>query len=349
MQNNERFTEYNDKGITGLANVGNTCYVNSCIQCLSHTYELNDFLKTSSYEKRLNKKPDSVLLVEWDNLRKMMWKQNCSIAPWGFIKAIHKVSAHKNREIFSGHGQQDVAEFLLFLIDAFHNSISREVDMKVSGPVENDKDVMAKSCYVMMKDMFEKDYSEIVGMFYGIHVSAIMKAGDESNVLSVRPEPFFVLSLPLPSKPGNQVSIIDCVNEFCVKERLEGENAWFNEKTNKKEDIDKGIIFWSFPDVLIIDLKRWGYTGNKDKRLVTCDLDYLDLTSYVKGYDADSYKYQLYGVCNHQGGALGGHYTANVRTAKNKWMCFNDMSVNPVNVDKVITPAAYCLFFRKIK
>lgn len=348
QQSPERFIEYHDKGITGLANVGNTCYVNSCIQCLSHTYELNDFLSLGTYQNRLNRKPDSVLLVEWDNLRKMMWKQNCNIAPWGFVKAVQKVSSHKGQPMFTGYSQNDVQEFLLFLIDSFHNSISREVDMKVSGHVDNDRDVMAKSCYAMMKDMFEKDYSEIVSMFYGIHVSAIMKAGTD-QVLSVRPEPFFVLSLPLPPKQGPEVTLIECMDGFCNKERMEGENAWFNDKTNQKEDIDKGMLFWSFPEVLIVHLKRWVYTGNKDKRLVSCDLECIDLTPYVKGYNPESYKYQLYGVCNHQGGALGGHYTANVRTANGDWMCFNDMSVKPVEESKVITPAAYCLFFRKIK
>ena len=36
--------KYKDKGLTGLTNVGNSCYINSCMQLLSHTYELNDFL-----------------------------------------------------------------------------------------------------------------------------------------------------------------------------------------------------------------------------------------------------------------------------------------------------------------
>lgn len=40
----EKFTNYANMGITGLTNLGNTCFINSCIQCLSHTYEFNDFL-----------------------------------------------------------------------------------------------------------------------------------------------------------------------------------------------------------------------------------------------------------------------------------------------------------------
>ena len=73
----ETVDKYGGKGLTGLANLGNTCYLNSCMQIISHTYMFNNFLD-SDYKTKLNKKPESVLLVEWDKLRKLMWSENCT-------------------------------------------------------------------------------------------------------------------------------------------------------------------------------------------------------------------------------------------------------------------------------
>ena len=343
----EILSKYNDKGRTGLANVGNTCYMNSCLQCLSHTYELNNFLDSTTYKERLNNNPDAVILVEWDNLRTMMWSQNCTVAPYGFVNAIQKVARIKSQQLFTGHEQNDLQEFLMFLLESFHKAISRQVEMKVSGTIKNDKDIMAIECFKMMSTMYEKDYSEIIGMFYGIHVSTITSL-ENSETLSVRPEPFFVLSLSLPSNPEeNGITIYSCIDEFCKKDRLDGDNAWFNEKTNQKQHVDKGIVFWNFPEILIIHLKRWNYNGNKDNRVVNIPLENIDLTSYVKGYERASFVYDLYGVCNHYGGVSGGHYTANIKTAEGNWYRFNDASVTKIDTDAVVSVNAYCLFFRK--
>ena len=111
--------EYANRGLTGLTNVGNTCYLNSCMQILSHTYELNEFLKKGDYKKKLNRLPDSVILLEWDKLRELMWSTNCTVAPHGFVKTIRKIASIKKRDIFTGNDQNDVQEFLLFWLMPF--------------------------------------------------------------------------------------------------------------------------------------------------------------------------------------------------------------------------------------
>jgi len=339
--------EYSDKGITGLVNVGNTCYLNSCMQLMSHTYELNFFLKDGEYKKKLNKIPDSIILLEWDKLREIMWSNNCTVAPHGFVNAIRKVATIKKRDLFTGNAQNDLQEFLLFIVDCLHNSLAREVDMSISGISQNQTDELAKTCYSMIKDMYKKEYSEILGIFYGVHVSEISNL-ETGESLSLRPEPFSVLSLSLPPNTDKQpITIYDCFDLYCEKELLDGDNKWFNEKTNSKESVKRGIIFWSLPEVLIIDLKRWnGYT-RKNNNIVHTPLENVDFSKYVKGYNKETYIYDLYGVCNHHGGVQGGHYTAFVKNANGKWYHYNDTRVNEVPDNKVITQQTYCLFYRK--
>ena len=97
-----------------------------------------------------------------------------------------------------------------------------------------------------------------------------------------------------------------------------------NEKTNKKEVAEKNISFWSLPEILVITLKRFGNNGKKNQKFVDFPIENLDLSKYIIGYEKKSYKYDLYGICNHSGGTSGGHYTAYVKNANDKWYIFND-------------------------
>jgi len=194
-------TKYKNKGLSGLSNLGNTCYINSCIQILSHTYELNEFLENETYQKKLKNKYESVLLLEWDNLRKILWNENCIVSPGKFVKTIQKVALLKKIEIFSGYSQNDVAEFLLFMIDCFHTAISREIKITVSGNPENETDTLALKCFEMIKNCYAKDYSEIWNLFYAVNVSQISRL-DNGKIISNNPEPYFMVDLPIP--PDNK-------------------------------------------------------------------------------------------------------------------------------------------------
>ena len=337
---------YKNKGLSGLGNLGNTCFINSCMQVLSHTYELNYFLEQETYKKKLKNKCESILLLEWDNLRKIMWTNNCVISPGKFIKTTQKIAQIKGLEMFTGFSQNDLPEFLLFIIDCFHTSLSREIKMTISGKPENETDAIAIQCFEMIKNMYSKEYSEIWNLFYAVHISEIINL-ETGKQVKITPEPYFMIDLPIPEN-NKSPSLIDCFNHYVEGEVLEGDNAWYNEEIKEKINIRKKIQFWSFPNILVIDFKRFNNNSQKNQILITFPLDDLDLSNYVIGYKKEIYKYELYGVCNHSGGVMGGHYTAYVKNANGKWYHFNDTTVSEVGLtDSIISSKAYVLFYRK--
>jgi ubiquitin C-terminal hydrolase len=334
-----------DKGLSGLVNLGNTCFINACIQILSHTYELNDILDREDLAHKYNRaKKDTVLLVEWNHLRKLLWEENRTVSPQRFIKAIHQIAQLKKMDLFAGFSQNDVSEFFLFLIDCFHNSLAREIVVTITGNPVNQTDQTAVKCFEMIKQRYTKDYSEIWNLFYAIHVSLISK-NDTSEIVSSTPEPYFMIDLPIP--PDNKSpTLLDCFNYYCKSEPIENYRC---EKTNEIIPVERKILFWSFPTILTIDLKRFNSINlHKNQIFISFPLDDLDLSEYVIGYNASMYKYELFGVCNHSGSVHGGHYTAYVKNANGDWYHFNDTNVTKVhNTNTIISTKAYVLFYRR--
>jgi ubiquitin carboxyl-terminal hydrolase 8 len=198
----------------------------------------------------------------------------------------------------------------------------------------------------MIQRMYSKEYSEIWNLFYAVHVSEITCARTGKQ-LNITPEPYFTINLPIPPE-NKSPTLIDCFNHYVEGEVMEGENGWCNEETKERMDVRKKIQFWSFPNILVIDIKRFNQRGQKNQILVTFPINELDLSEYVIGYKKDMYKYELYGVCNHSGSTMGGHYTAYVKNANGKWYHFNDTSVTEVGAhESIISPKAYVLFYRK--
>jgi uncharacterized UBP type Zn finger protein len=139
-------------------------------------------------------------------------------------------------------------------------------------------------------------------------------------------------------------------NKFLNLKTKEDYQLWLNliKKDIKIFGLNKNLVFWSFPTVLVIDIKRYNSKNKKQQILIDFPLENLDLTKYVIGYNKESYIYDLYGVCNHSGSVLGGHYTSFVKNANGKWYHFDDTNVTEVtNTQQIISPKAYCFFYRK--
>jgi len=330
----------------GLSNLGNTCFMNACLQVLFHTPGLSSLLDTPSFQQRIKVCAESALLLEWDELRKLMAQTKTVVSPDRFLHAVQQYAREKGRMNFVGFDQNDLPEFFLLLIESFHMAVSRNVKMTVQGKPVDDKDVLAAQCFQMVKRMYEKDYSEIWNLFYGIHVSSVRHA-QTGKVLSCVPEPFCILQLPLPAE-NKTATLLECLDVYVRSERMEGSNAYFEETTGQRITADKTLSFWSFPNVLVIELKRYNHSNRKNQAFVTFPLVDLDLSKYSVGYNKETFRYDLYGICNHSGSTAGGHYTSFVRNTAGAWHLYNDTVVTTVeNLTQLITPKAYCLFYKK--
>lgn len=355
--------QMSDDSANGLANLGNTCYLNSCIQVLLRCDGLNAYLDARGYEHWLKDKPDSLILVEWDNLRRLMQSHtNSTIAPKAFLRAVQKVAEYKDRDIFTGRMQNDMPEYLLFFMDCIHTAVSREVDMRITGTEMNAVDHVATLGYQSLKTIFERDYSEMISLFYCMNVTLLNEVdcpADEvlTNTLSIKCDPVFMVDAPLPldvlqrrQERGEpmRVTMDECMQAYCNEEVLTGEDGWWNEKTGRKQDVKRRTMFWSLPEYLIVDIKRFTNRMQKINVPVDVPLRDVDFSRYICGYDRTKYVYDVYGVIMHMGGVHGGHYVCNVRGTDGIWRQMNDTHVMVIDEADVIDASAYCIFYKRI-
>lgn len=333
-------------GLTGLTNCGNTCYLNTCLQILSHTYELNDILDHGAYRQFLKKTPDGVMLHEWNELRKLMWSEDCVVKPTRFLKIVHAVATHKKRDIFTGWDQNDMSEFHLFILECFHEALSREVDMKVKGKIKSQTDRLAHKCYQKMIELYQNSYSELLDLFFGIQVwkVSVEKNGTlvSGGVEDTNPEPFMSLDLCVPVGQ-REITLSDCLHQNLLPDKIEG---FVDEFGNQKV---RTLRFWSLPKVLMINIKRYDSFGRKVKTAVYPE-KYILLDEYCVGYSKDN-RYELFGIAIHSGSSIqGGHYYGVIKAKNGYFYKFNDTQVQQIGDENMSTngfSSGSCFFYRK--
>ncbi|KAJ3268581.1 Ubiquitin carboxyl-terminal hydrolase 15 [Terramyces sp. JEL0728] len=149
------------------------------------------------------------------------------------------------------------------------------------------------------------------------------------------------------------ITVEQCMDEFTKEEILDGNDTMYCTKCKEHQPTKKKLTVYSTPDILVIHLKRFSSHGRYGSRsklddFVDAPINGLDMSKLTtSGGDPDDKIYDLFAVSNHFGGLGGGHYTAYIKNPLDgEWYDCDDSRVTLLD-SKVMTKAAYLLFYRR--
>ena len=337
-------------GVVGLRNLGNTCFLNSSLQCLSATIPLTDYFLGYNYRSEINEDnflgTQGKLVTAYAELMKIMWLgKSSSIQPVSFKSQLEQFAPQ-----FIGTEQHDAQELLSFLLDGIHEDLNRIPLKPYIEDIDSDGTNDEQDAIEAWKNYLRRDKSLIVDIFQGQLRSTCqcLTCGHKN----IRFEPFMYLSLPISDSCR---SLKDCLDLYLQQELLQGENRWYCEKCKKHRDATKKTDLWILPAILIVHLKRfkvneYGQRGSKRDVAIDYPIQKWDLSGVVKSRGSEYPLYDLYAVSNHVGGLSGGHYTAfSLNRFDDQWYEYNDSTSRRVKLDTLRRnqSSAYLLFYNR--
>lgn len=299
----------------GIANAGNTCYLNTTLQCLGHC---PPFIRYMLNKEHSASHPSIVSYLH--QMYYELYVNKNSVVPRNLLQHIQE-----NVKLINVFEQNDINEFLAILIDKLNGCVGKRVNITKEALIDknrystSDYDVQRFKMDVDWYEKHSREYSALVPMFHGQSISQIV-CGACGKVFH-NYETYLNLMLPITNETK---TLYDCFDEYFREEAVNKDTAdWECSSCKKKVVSQKTVKLWRNPPVLVVSLKRFA----NDFRKVGAPIeipDALDLSRYSLAHKTNVYRLQS--VAYHSGSHHSGHYNAVCRH-DDRWYEYDDMDV----------------------
>lgn len=307
----------------GLLNCGNSCFANVVLQCLTCTRPLVAYLLETDHSRGCSRRRDDwCFLCELQVHIKRASESSQPFSPINILSKLPNIGGNL------GYGrQEDAHEFMRFAIDTMQSICLDEY----GGEKAVDPSTQATT---------------IVQYIFGGYLQSQVICTN-CDVVSNRYENMMDLTVEI---QGGSDSLEECLDQFTVKEWLDGENMYKCDGCNDYVKACKRLTVHQAPNVLTIALKRFqtGRFGKLNKRINFPEN--LDLTPYMSASRDSTNHYELYGVVVHLdmlNASFFGHYICYMKDYRGNWYRIDDCKVMIVDVEEVLAQGAYMLLYHR--
>uniref|UniRef100_A0AAX7UXY3 Ubiquitin carboxyl-terminal hydrolase n=1 Tax=Astatotilapia calliptera TaxID=8154 RepID=A0AAX7UXY3_ASTCA len=301
----------------GLHNLGNTCFLNSTVQCLTYTPPLANYLLSKEHSRVCHQSGFCMICVMQNHIIQAFANTGNAIKPVSFIRDLKKIARH-----FRFGSQEDAHEFLRYTIDAMQKAC-------LNGYPKLDRQTQATT---------------LVHQIFGGYLRSRVKCSICKSVSDTY-DPYLDIAVEI----RQAANIVRALELFVKPDVLSGENAYMCAKCKKKVPATKRFTVHRTSNVLTLSLKRFAnFSGGK----ITKDVGYpefLNIRPYMSQSSGDPVMYGLYAVLVHSGYSChAGHYYCYVKASNGQWYQMNDSMVHSSNIKVVLNQQAYVLFYLRI-
>ncbi|XP_066856735.1 ubiquitin carboxyl-terminal hydrolase 42-like [Anser cygnoides] len=270
----------------GLYNLGNTCFLNATLQCLTYTPPLANYMLSLEHSQSCREQDFCMMCTMETHINQALRCTVDAIEPTRVINNLSRIGQH-----FRFGSQEDAHEFLRYTVDAMQ-------EVCLNGSTKLDRSSQATTTI-----------HQIFGGFLRSRVKCL-----NCKAVSDTYEAFLDITLDVKA-----VSSVTRALELFVKpEELDGENCYKCSECKKMVPASKRFTVHRSSNVLTISLKRFAdFTGGKINKEVKYP-EYLDLRAYMSQSSGEPLLYALYAVLVHPGiNCRTGHYVCYMKVEVN--------------------------------